>query len=98
MLKLSSVTALGQGMLSLIWEDGYSGIVNMQNTLTRGDAFHFLLDPAAFRTVQLGEHRRSIMWKNAHGQEIDFCADALREIATTQHIPTPSHNDLGVRK
>jgi hypothetical protein len=83
-LRIVNVEPVIQGVLKIVWTDGYEGVVDLRPVIARGRIFSHLNDPAAFSKVQLEEHGHHIYWVNDMGQEIDFGADALRETAERQ--------------
>jgi hypothetical protein len=72
------------GVLKIVWNDGYEGIVDLRPTIARGKIFTYLKRPENFRKVRVSEYGHSIEWKNSKGEEIDFGADSLRAKAESQ--------------
>ena len=72
------------GVLKIVWNDGYEGIVDLRPTIARGKIFSYLKKPGNFRKVSLDEYGHAIGWVNEKGQEIDFGADTLRSKAESQ--------------
>jgi hypothetical protein len=72
------------GVLKIVWNDGYEGVVDLRPTIGRGKIFSYLKKPANFRKVSVSEYGHSIEWINERGEEIDFGADSLRTKAESQ--------------
>ena len=62
----------------LEYSDGVVIDVDFKPVIARGGVFERLSDPDVFRQVRVGERGRYIEWPG----ELDFCADALRAIAS----------------
>lgn len=75
MQKIVNVRTEPDYHLHLRFEDGTSGTLDLGDWIEGGGVFEQLRDPAAFARVQIGGGGRFIEWPN----EIDVCADALRE-------------------
>jgi len=65
------------GVLKIVWNDGYEGVVDLRPTIARGRIFTHLQKPTNFQKVRVSEYGHSIEWTNEKGEEIDFGADAL---------------------
>jgi len=72
------------GVLKLVWNDGYEGVVDLRPIIDRGLIFTYLQSPENFRKFQLEEFGHSIAWIDTDGREIDFGADSLRRKAEDQ--------------
>ena len=72
------------GVLKIVWNDGYEGVVDLRPTIARGKIFTYLRKPNNFKRVKVSEYGHSIEWKDEKGQEIDFGADSLRAKAEGQ--------------
>ena len=73
--SITQVTPETDFHLKLIYSDGVIRTVDFKPIIRQGGIFSFLNDPDFFKQVSLGDRGRYIEWPN----EIDFCADALRE-------------------
>jgi hypothetical protein len=73
-----------QGVLKIVWTDGYEGIVDLRPTIARGRVFKYLQNDKNFRKVAVSEYGHSVEWIDRDGQEIDFGADTLRAKAENQ--------------
>jgi hypothetical protein len=72
------------GVLKVVWNDGYEGVVDLRPTIARGRIFSYLQKPKNFQKVRVSEYGHSIEWTNENGEEIDFGADTLRRKAENQ--------------
>ena len=72
------------GVLKIVWNDGYEGIVDLRPTIARGRIFKYLQEEKNFRKVDVSEYGHSIGWIDRDGNEIDFGADTLRAKAENQ--------------
>jgi len=72
------------GVLKVVWNDGYEGVVDLRPTIARGKIFTYLQKPKNFSKVRVSDYGHSIEWTNEKGQEIDFGADSLRIKAENQ--------------
>jgi len=84
--KITKVEVPRHPVVRLTYDDGFSGEVDFADTVSRGGVMAGLADPALFRQVQIGEDGRSLGWINPEGEEVDFCADALRFKAEEQVV------------
>ncbi|MGL5114774.1 MAG: hypothetical protein ACRC7G_09135 [Beijerinckiaceae bacterium] len=84
-VRMQSVESVLNGVLKIVWRDGFAGVVDLRSILARGDMFAFLRnDPARFATVALEEYGHKIFWLDDDGDEIDFGSSSLRERAERQ--------------
>src|SRR6266478_3461963 len=72
------------GVLKIVWNDGYEGVVDLRPTIARGRIFTYLQNAGNFQKVRVSEYGHSIEWINDRGEEIDFSADTLRLKAENQ--------------
>jgi hypothetical protein len=82
--RMVSVSPVIQGVLKIVWTDGYEGVVDLRPLLARGKIFTWLQTVANFETVKLGEYGHSIYWLDDKRYEIDLSADSLRRDAEKQ--------------
>jgi hypothetical protein len=82
--RVVSAEPVIHGVLKLVWNDGYEGVVDLRPTIARGKIFTYLQNPENFRKVRVSDYGHSIEWINEKGQEIDFGADSLRTKAESQ--------------
>jgi hypothetical protein len=75
MQKIVNVRIEPGYQLHLSFDDGASGTLDLRDWIEGGGVFEQLRDPAAFARVHIGGGGRFLEWPN----EIDVCADALRE-------------------
>jgi hypothetical protein len=72
------------GVLKIVWNDGYEGIVDLRPTIARGRIFTYLQDAKNFSKVRVSKFGHSVEWTNEDGDQIDFGADTLRSKAENQ--------------
>src|ERR1700688_3546963 len=65
-------------ILRLTFDDGFSGEVDFSETIAEGGVMALLRDPAVFACAKIGDGGRSLGWVDPQGDDVDFCADALR--------------------
>ena len=82
--RIRSAEPVIHGVLKIVWDDGYEGVVDLRPTIARGKIFTYLKKPINFEKVRVSEYGHSIEWKNEKGEEIDFGADSLRAKAENQ--------------
>jgi len=82
--RITSAEPVIHGVLKIVWDDGYEGIVDLRPTIARGKVFTYLRTPANFKKVSVTEYGHSILWLDDEGYEIDFGADTLRTKAENQ--------------
>jgi len=73
------------GVVKIVWNDGFAGIVDLRPLLAKGVMFEFLrAHPGRFDELKLEEHGHKIFWLDDQGDEIDFGSDTLRQRAERQ--------------
>jgi hypothetical protein len=82
--RMVSVAPVIQGVLKIVWDDGYEGVVDLRPLLAKGKIFTYLQTWPNFEKVNLGEYGQSIYWIDEKGYEIDLSADSLRRDAERQ--------------
>ncbi len=82
--RMTKVECVIHGVLKIVWNDGYEGVVDLRPVIDRGKIFTYLQAPANFKKFKVDEYGHSIEWKNDDGDEIDFGADNLRRKAEDQ--------------
>ena len=82
--RIVSATPVIHGVLKIVWNDGYEGVVDLRPTIARGKIFTYLQNAKNFAQVRVSEYGHSIEWINDKGEEIDFGADTLRSKAENQ--------------
>ena len=82
--RIVSAEPVIQGVLKIVWNDGYEGIVDLRPTIARGKIFSYLQKPKNFEKLRVSEYGHSVEWTNEDGEEIDFGADTLRRKAENQ--------------
>lgn len=76
--RISSAEPVIDGVLKLVFTDGYVGVVDLRPLIGEGDVFSWLRLPGNFAKFSLDEYGHSISWLDDTGYEIDFGADSLR--------------------
>ena len=82
--RIVSAQPVIHGVLKIVWNDGYEGVVDLRPTIARGRIFTYLQNSKNFAKVRVSEYVHSIEWINEKGEEIDFGADTLRSKAENQ--------------
>jgi hypothetical protein len=82
--RIVSAEPVIHGMLKIVWNDGYEGVVDLRPTIARGRIFTYLRNAKNFQGVRVSEYGHSIEWINDKGEQIDFAADTLRLKAENQ--------------
>jgi hypothetical protein len=82
--RMISVSPVIHGVLKIVWNDGYEGVVDLRPLLARGKIFTFLQKPSNFDKVELGEYGHFIYWLDDEGYQIDLSADSLRRDSEKQ--------------
>ena len=65
-------------LVRLTYADGYTASLDFSEKFAWGEATRPLSDPVLFATAHVGSGESSLEWIGPDGEEIDFCADALR--------------------
>jgi hypothetical protein len=84
LLHIVSAQPVVHGLLKIVWDDQYEGVVDLRPIIARGKIFTHLESKTNFKKVQVAEYGHSIFWINDAGCEIDFGCDRLREMAEEQ--------------
>jgi len=79
-----SVSPVIHGVLKIVWNDGYEGVVDLRPLLARGKIFRYLQTLSNFESVKLGEYGHLIYWLDDKGYQIDLSADSLRRDSEKQ--------------
>jgi len=82
--RISSAEPVIHGVLKIVWDDGYTGLVDLRPILARGKVYTYLQDPKNFQGVQVTEFGHSIEWLDENREQIDFASGTLREKAEKQ--------------
>ena len=72
------------GVLKVVWQDGYEGVVDLRPTIARGKIFSYLKRPESFKRLKVDEYGHSIGWVSDKGEEIAFSTGNLRAKAENQ--------------
>jgi hypothetical protein len=79
-----SAEAVIPGVLKIVWDDYFAGVVDLRPVIVRDKNFAFLQEPANFQKVKVSEYGRTIHWTNADGKLVDFGSVSLRQRAERQ--------------
>jgi hypothetical protein len=73
------------GVIKIIWQDGFAGIVDLRPVLAKGEMFEFLrTNPARFYDLKLEDYGHNIFWLGGDNDEVEFGSDSLRQRAERQ--------------
>jgi hypothetical protein len=72
------------GVLKIVWDDDYAGVVDLRPVIVRDRNFAFLQNADNFRKVKVSEYGRTIGWTNEEGKLFDFGSVSLRQRAERQ--------------
>ena len=76
---IASVQALNYPVVRVSFDDGLAGDYDLSEAIGHGALTKPLEDPSSFRSVAVTADGRSFGWRlDDPGNEIDFCADAIR--------------------
>ena len=82
--SIVSVETVIPGVLKIVWDDEYAGVVDLRPVVMRGVNLAFLQKPEAFAKVKVGEYGRTLGWIDPQGGSIDFGSLSLRQRAERQ--------------
>jgi Protein of unknown function (DUF2442) len=82
--RILSAELVIHGVLKVVWDDGYSAVVDLRPVLAKGRIFTFIDMPEHFVNVAIDGDGYSIYWVDDQDRTIDFGTLALREKAETQ--------------
>jgi Protein of unknown function (DUF2442) len=83
-LRITLAEPVVQGVLKLVWNDGYEGVVDLRGIIASGDIFRHIRNPDNFKMVRVAPYGHSIYWGREEDEEVDFGSDRLRELAEEQ--------------
>lgn len=83
-LQIRAAEAVIPGVLKIVWNDGYEGVVDLRGLLKAGPVFEPLRNPSRFRDVKVDAFGHSLYWGEEGDEEVDFGSDRLREMAEEQ--------------
>ena len=83
-LRIIAAEAVLPGVLKIVWDDGYEGIVDLRGKIAEGSIFQHIRDPENFKKVRVEGYGHSVYWGEEGNEEVDFGCDRLREIAEEQ--------------
>ena len=76
--RIKAAEPIIPGVLKLVFQDGYEGVVDLRPLLSKGGVFSALQDPARFAQVKVDDFGHSIGWVDDDDYEVDLSADSLR--------------------
>jgi hypothetical protein len=76
--RIKTAEPIIPGVLKLVFQDGYAGVVDLRPLLSKGGVFSELQDPERFARVKVDDFGHSVGWINDDGYEVDLSADGLR--------------------
>ena len=76
--RIVAVEVLEFPVVKLTYSDGFTAVLDFSEKISWGEAMLPLRDPEVFKTAHVGSGGASLEWIGPGGEEIDFCADALR--------------------
>ena len=82
--RIVSAEVVIHGVVKLVFDDGYEGIVDLRPIIARGRIFTHLQAPENFKKMQIEEYGHHIFWVDEAGNEIDFGAGSLRRDSERQ--------------
>src|SRR5438067_2117074 len=85
-LHIISAEPIAHGVLKIVWDDHYEGLVDLRPIIARGKIFTCLQDAGYFNSVRVASYGHSIYWGEEENEEVDFGCDRLREIAEEQAV------------
>lgn len=83
-LHIVAAEPVVHGVLKLVWDDGYEGVVDLRGIIADGEIFDHIRNPDNFRQVHVADYGHSIYWGEDGDEIVDFGCDRLREIAEEQ--------------
>ncbi len=82
--RIQSAEPVINGVLKIVWDDGYEAVVDVRPIIGSGKIFAFLSDPVAFSSVRVGEYGSSVYWLDDQSNVIDFGTVSMRQRAEAQ--------------
>ena len=82
--RIKTAEPIIHGVLKIVWDDGYEGVVDLRPVIARGNVFTYLQKPENFLHVAVGDYGHHLFWRDEEGEEIDLGSDSLRERAERQ--------------
>ncbi len=74
-LRITLAERVVQGVLKLIWNDGYEGVVDLRGIIADGEIFQHVRNPENFKKVRVETYGHFIYWGDEKGEEVDFGCD-----------------------
>ena len=76
--RIVAVEVLSFPVVKLTYSDAFIAVMDFSEKISWGEAMLPLRNPEVFKTAHIGSGGASLEWFGPGGEEIDFCADALR--------------------
>jgi hypothetical protein len=76
--RIISAQPVIHGVLKLVFDDGYEGVIDLRPLIADGEVFEWLRNATNFPKLKVEEYGHSISWIDDTGYEIDLGADSLR--------------------
>lgn len=76
--RITSAQPVIHGVLKLVFDDGYEGVIDLRPLIASGGVFEWLRNAENFSKLAVEEYGHSISWIDDTGYEIDLGADSLR--------------------
>jgi hypothetical protein len=83
-LHITSAAPVIHGVLKLVRDDGYEGVIDLRGTIADGQMFEHIRRPENFRNVRVSRCGHSIYWGEEDNEFVDFGCDNLRALAEEQ--------------
>jgi hypothetical protein len=83
-VRIQSAEPVIPGVLKILWQDGYIGVVDLRPLIAKGQIFDWLKEPTHFEAVTVDDDGYTIAWIDGQGRMIDLGSRSLREKAEGQ--------------
>jgi len=83
-LRILTAEPVVYGVLKLVWNDGYEGVVDLRGIISDGPIFEPIRKPENFSKVRVAKYGHAIYWGEEDNEDVDFGCDRLRELAEEQ--------------
>jgi len=85
-LHIVSAVPVAHGILQIVWDDHFEGLVDLRPIIARGKIFSCLQDADYFNTVRVERHGHSIFWGEEGSEIVDFGCDRLRQMVENRTV------------
>jgi len=76
--RIEAARPLAGYRVHLRFTDGTEGVADLSPLIAQGGVFAAVA--ADFSALRVTEHGRALAWRDADGDDVDLCADALRQL------------------